>query len=629
MNQQKKGNSMKYNVIVVGGGHAGIEAALASARMGQETLLITGNLTKIGSLPCNPSIGGPAKGVVVREIDALGGEMGRNTDKTYIQMRMLNLSKGPAVRALRAQIDKVKYPEEIQHTMKMQPQLSLLEGFVDSLVVEAATIQGILMEDGTKIDADAVVLTTGTYMQSKVLVGQEANYAGPQGERPSMGLSDSIRQLGFKTYRLKTGTPPRLHKDSIDYSKATIQSGDVDVRHFSFDANAPMISAEDQAHCWLIHTTQDTHDVINANLGQSSMYSGVAEGVGPRYCPSIEDKIVRFSDKPRHQVFLEPESLFMDTIYVQGMSTSMPREIQEQMIRSLPGLEHAKFIKYAYAIEYDAIDPTQLSHSLETKLVKGLFTAGQVNGTSGYEEAAGQGLMAGINAALSVAGKDPLILGRDEAYIGVMIDDLVTKGTEEPYRLLTSRSEFRLLLRHDNADTRLLEKGFEVGLVSQARYEQFLIKQAQINQELLHLQSTRVFNTKETNAYLSDVVSAPLSTNVAAYDLLKRPELTYYHVKELLGEFVTVSEDVASQIEVQIKYQGYIDKSLVQSDRLKKLEHLMIPDSINYDSIHNLATEAREKLKKITPRTIGQAMRISGINPSDISTLMVHLRGRA
>ena len=620
---------MKYNVIVVGGGHAGIEAALASARMGQETLLITGNLTKIGSLPCNPSIGGPAKGVVVREIDALGGEMGRNTDKTYIQMRMLNLSKGPAVRALRAQIDKVKYPEEIQHTMKMQPQLTLLEGFVDSLVVESATIEGILMEDGTRIEADAVVLTTGTYMQSKVLVGQEANYAGPQGERPSMGLSDSIRQLGFKTYRLKTGTPPRLHKGSIDYSKATIQSGDVDVRHFSFDANAPMISAEDQAHCWLIHTTQDTHDVINANLGQSSMYSGVAEGVGPRYCPSIEDKIVRFSDKPRHQVFLEPESLFMDTIYVQGMSTSMPREIQEQMIRSLPGLEHAEFIKYAYAIEYDAIDPTQLSHSLETKLVKGLFTAGQVNGTSGYEEAAGQGLMAGINAALSVTGKEPLILGRDEAYIGVMIDDLVTKGTEEPYRLLTSRSEFRLLLRHDNADTRLLEKGFEVGLVSQARYEQFLIKQAQINQELLHLQSARVFNTKETNAYLIDVVSAPLSTNVAAYDLLKRPELTYYHVKELLGELVTVSEDVASQIEVQVKYQGYIDKSLVQSDRLKKLEHLMIPESINYDSIHNLATEAREKLKKITPRTIGQAMRISGINPSDISTLMVHLRGRA
>ena len=620
---------MKYNVIVVGGGHAGIEAALASARMGQETLLVTGNLTKIGSLPCNPSIGGPAKGVVVREIDALGGEMGRNTDKTYIQMRMLNLSKGPAVRALRAQIDKVKYPEEIQRTMKMQPQLTLLEGFVDSLDVSNAIISGVTMEDGTKIGADAVVLTTGTYMQSKVLVGQESKFAGPQGERPSMGLSDSIRQLGFRTYRLKTGTPPRLHKDSIDYSKATIQSGDVDVRHFSFDEHAPIIDAKDQANCWLIHTSPKTHEVIQANLGQSSMYSGVAEGVGPRYCPSIEDKIVRFSDKPRHQVFLEPESLFMDTIYVQGMSTSMPEAIQEQMIRSLPGLERAEFIKYAYAIEYDAIDPTQLSHSLETKLIKGLFTAGQVNGTSGYEEAAGQGLIAGINAALSVDGKEPLILGRDEAYIGVMIDDLVTKGTEEPYRLLTSRSEFRLLLRHDNADTRLLEKGYEVGLVSQARYEQFLVKQASIDQELLHLQTVRVYNTKETNEYLNDVGSTPLSTNVTAYDLLKRPELHYYHVKELLGERVEVSEDVASQIEVQIKYQGYIDKSLIQSDRLKKLEHLMIPDSINYDAIHNLATEAKEKLKRITPRTIGQAMRISGINPSDISTLMVHLRGRA
>lgn len=620
---------MKYNVIVVGGGHAGIEAALASARMGQETLLITGNLTKIGSLPCNPSIGGPAKGVVVREIDALGGEMGRNTDKTYIQMRMLNLSKGPAVRALRAQIDKVKYPEEIQNTMKLQAHLTLLEGLVDALDVEESTVIGITMEDGTKITADAVVLTTGTYMQSKVLVGQESNYAGPQGERPSMGLSDSIRNLGFNTYRLKTGTPPRLHKDSIDYSNAAIQMGDVDVRHFSFESSAPIIPAIDQANCWLIHTTADTHEVVQANLHQSSMYSGVAEGVGPRYCPSIEDKIVRFSDKPRHQVFLEPESLYMDTIYVQGMSTSMPNEIQEQMIRSLPGLEHAEFIRYAYAIEYDAIDPTQLSHSLETKLIKRLFTAGQVNGTSGYEEAAGQGLIAGINAALAVEGKEPLILGRDEAYIGVMIDDLVTKGTEEPYRLLTSRSEFRLLLRHDNADTRLLEKGYEVGLVSHARYEQFLSKRARIEQELIHLQTARVFNTKETNAYLQDVASTVLHTNVAAYDLLKRPELNYYHIKELLGERVDVSEDVASQIEVQIKYQGYIDKSLVQSDRLNKLEHLMIPDSINYDSIHNLATEAREKLKKITPRTIGQAMRISGINPSDISSLMVHLRGRA
>jgi len=619
---------MKFKVIVVGGGHAGIEAALASARMGQDTVLITGNLTKIGSLPCNPSIGGPAKGVVVREIDALGGEMASNTDKTYIQMRMLNMSKGPAVRALRAQIDKVKYPEEVQNTMKNQPHLTLLEGFADSLVVEAGRIKGVLMEDGTKIEAEAVVLTTGTYMQSKVLIGQEANYSGPQGERPSMGLSDSLRQLGFKTYRLKTGTPPRLHKDSIDYSKATIQPGDPVVRKFSYEPTTPFIADADQATCWLIHTTPKTHEVIEANLDQSSMYSGAVEGVGPRYCPSIEDKIVRFSDKPRHQVFLEPESLFMDTIYVQGMSTSMPREVQESMIRSLPGLEQAVFLKYAYAIEYDAIDATQLYHSLETKLVKGLFTAGQVNGTSGYEEAAGQGLIAGINAALSVEGKDPLILGRDEAYIGVMIDDLVTKGTEEPYRLLTSRSEFRLLLRHDNADTRLLQKGFEIGLISQERYNRFLQKQAAIAQQVLHLQESKINNTKATNDYLLDVGSAALTTNVSAYDLLKRPELNFYQVKELLGELVDVTEDIAEQVEIQVKYQGYINKSLVQSDRLKKLEHLMIPDSIDYDLIHNLANEAREKLKRITPRTIGQAMRISGINPSDISTLMMHLRGR-
>ena len=620
---------MKYKVIVVGGGHAGIEAALASARMGQETVLITGNLTKIGSLPCNPSIGGPAKGVVVREIDALGGEMASNTDKTYIQMRMLNMSKGPAVRALRAQIDKVKYPEEVQNTMKLQPHLTLLEGFADSLVVEDGQIQGVIMEDGSKIEAGAVVLTTGTYMQSKVLIGQEANYSGPQGERPSMGLSDSLRQLGFKTYRLKTGTPPRLHKDSIDYSKATVQPGDPVVRRFSYEPTTPFIADDEQATCWLIHTTPQTHQVIEANLDQSSMYSGAVEGVGPRYCPSIEDKIVRFSDKPRHQVFLEPESLFMDTIYVQGMSTSMPKEVQESMIRSLPGLEQAVFLKYAYAIEYDAIDATQLYHSLETKLVKGLFTAGQVNGTSGYEEAAGQGLMAGINAALSVEGKEPLILGRDEAYIGVMIDDLVTKGTEEPYRLLTSRSEFRLLLRHDNADTRLMQKGYDVGLVSQERYDRFLQKQAVIAQQVMHLQQARITNTKATNDYLFDVGSAALTTNVSAYDLLKRPELNFYQVKELLGEYVDLAEDVAEQIEIQVKYQGYIDKSLVQSDRLKKLEHLMIPDSIDYDSIHNLANEAREKLKRITPRTIGQAMRISGINPSDISTLMMHLRGRA
>lgn len=616
-----------YDVIVIGGGHAGIEASLASARMNHPTLLVTGNISMIGNLPCNPSIGGPAKGIVVREIDALGGEMGVNADKTYLQMKMLNLSKGPAVRALRAQADKVLYPREIQKTLQNQQNLDIVEAYVDSLIVEDGLVKGVTLESGDSYFSRAVIVTTGTYMQSKVMVGSDVSYSGPDGERPSMGLSQNLRDLGFTTYRLKTGTPPRIHKDSIDYDKTQIQPGDMVKRSFSFTEQTPYIKVEDQFPCHLTYTSSDTHDIINANLSKSSMYSGQVEGVGPRYCPSIEDKLVRFADKERHQLFLEPESAFMDTVYIAGFSSSMPYDVQEKMTRSIPGLENAQFINYAYAIEYDAIDSTQLNPTLETKLVGGLYTAGQVNGTSGYEEAACQGLMAGINACLKIEDREPLILKRHEAYIGVLIDDLVTKGTKEPYRLLTSRAEFRLLLRHDNADVRLTEKGYHAGLIDEQRYQKFNYKMSQINQEIEHLQGRKIYNDKATNEYLNDIGSAALRDNVYAYELMKRPEVNYYHVKELLNETVVVTEEVAEQIEIYIKYKGYIDKAKANSEKLIKMENLLIPDTINYDDIHNLALEANEKLKRINPKTIGQAMRISGITPSDISMLMMHIRG--
>lgn len=615
-----------YDCIVIGGGHAGIEASLATARLSHKTLLVTGNIEMIGNLPCNPSIGGPAKGIVVREIDALGGQMGVTTDQCYLQMKMLNLSKGPAVRALRAQVDTVLYPKMMQEVLKKQPNLDLLEGYADEILVEDGSVTGIKMEDGTIYLTKSIIVTTGTYMKSKVMVGDNIEEMGPDGERPSQGLSDSLRKLGFNTYRLKTGTPPRIQKDSIDYNKTTIQPGDTIKRSFSYTTTEPYVSVEGQLPCYLTHTAPLTHEIINGNITKSSMYSGVVEGVGPRYCPSIEDKLVRFKDKDRHQLFLEPESVFKDTIYLQGFSTSLPYDVQEAMTRSIPGLENAVIRKYAYAIEYDAVDSTQLKPTLEAKMVEGLYTAGQVNGTSGYEEAGCQGLMAGINACLKIEGKDPLVLKRHEAYIGVLIDDLVTKGTKEPYRLLTSRAEFRLLLRHDNADIRLMEKGYKVGLISYEKYHKFQEKMTGIKNEIAHLEATKIYNDKNTNLYLEDIGSSALRDNLYAAGLLKRPEVSYYHIKELLNEPVVVSEDIAEQIEISIKYKGYIEKAKNNVDKMNKMESLIIPTDIDYNNIHNLALEAKEKLSKINPETIGQAMRISGITPSDITMLMMHIR---
>ena len=617
----------EYEIIVVGGGHAGCEAALASARIGHSTLLVTGNINNIATMPCNPSIGGSAKGIIVREIDALGGEMGINADKTLIQMKMLNSSKGPSVHSLRAQADKITYPKEMLKTLKKQKNLEILESMVEDLIVENNKVLGIVLSDGTKINSKCVILTTGTYLKADILRGSTRTRSGPHGEKPSMHLSDNLKKYGFEILRLKTGTPPRIERSSIDYSKTQREDGDKTPYTFSHDIE-PLYDVNNQEPCYLIYTNKKTHEIILNNLSKSSMYGGLNDitGVGPRYCPSIEDKLVRFKDKERHQLFLEPESLYYDDIYLQGFSTSMPEDIQEQMVHSLEGLEHAKILKYAYAIEYDAIYPTQIKASLETKVLENLFTAGQINGTSGYEEAACQGLIAGINASLKIENKKPLVLKRNEAYIGVLIDDLITKGTIEPYRMLTSRAEYRLLLRHDNADLRLREYGYKVGLIDEKRHNKLLEKINDIDKLKDELKSKKITPTKQINELFQKLNTPILKDGITLYDLLKRNEITINTLKENNLFTSSYSKEVETQVEIQIKYEGYIAKTQREAEKMLKNEEKQIPDNIDYSKVTNLASEARQKLDKVRPTSIGQALRISGVNPADISILMVYLR---
>ncbi len=629
ISQGKPFDAGSFDVIIVGAGHAGSEAALAAARMGNKTLLLTISLEMVAFMPCNPSVGGPAKGIVVREIDALGGEMGRNIDKTYVQMRMLNTGKGPAVRALRAQADKHAYHRAMKQTMEETPNLTLRQATVDQLVVEDGVCKGVITNTGARYFAKTVVLATGTAARGKIIIGELMYESGPNNTQSATKLSENLEELGFDLQRFKTGTPPRINGNAIDYSVTEEQPGDEKPHHFSFDTpDSQYIAVTDQISCWLTYTNPTTHQIIRDNLDRAPMFTGVIEGVGPRYCPSIEDKIVRFADKDRHQVFLEPEGRDTDEWYVDGMSTSMPEEIQEKMLHSVKGLEKAKLMRPGYAIEYDVVAPYQLHPTLETKLVKNLFTAGQTNGTSGYEEAAGQGLIAGINAGLRAQGKGPFVLKRSDAYIGVMIDDLVTKGTREPYRLLTSRAEYRLILRHDNADLRLMEKGHAIGLVSDERLARMEHKKALVEAEIARLKKIRI---KPTNEAANNLIEAhgdnPLKDAIAAADLLKRPYVDYQTLMNLIPDpDEPLSLEVIEQVEIQLKYEGYIKKEEVKVERLKRMEAKKIPADLDYSAIDGLATEGRQKLEKIRPETLAQASRISGVNPADLAILSVYLR---